>query len=789
MKWFSLLLFGPLLALSAPRATMPATPPKMVPRLAWAHVVPWFSVKHYDVNRRDFALGMGLDQWPGTSVPMQRDHLVQCRVAAEAGVDGFAVDLLSSWSGQHWRDLLQSFYQAAADLGKQGTRFFVAPCLDGHAALGPQETAARLVLLLKAFGERPAWPKRNGRWIVWTYNGGTFSAAQWQQVLDLVERKGFPIFLVLDLNGWLHGHARLRAGSLEPAAIERLEAWSKLPAAFYVFRGEAENSPVWHAVRGVLQHPRADTRPGIHVGTVWPGYWSITYNYRAEPAGLTWLQRTLTASQASEWLCVVTWNDYGEDTLFEPSLAYGRERLALLREYLAEWHGRPATVKGPAPLVVWHPGAVHAGEELVCEAGTYRRSGTPATVVRVRLWLLDAASHPVGKPLDGVLPADPGLVFRRFAFPADLLSSDSGWVRVKAAFTVSDPDHGPKPQTTLGPPVPVWPSWYDPVLPRRGAMFGVGDGVRTDLVVRDEKTDAGVVNGLTASWPPAVGSGPLYLLQNWRLVGFHPGVGTRTMERDFSKTLSRDRPAWQVFQVVPPHRRWGFYSAFGVAPDGTRHASPFLWEPPPGGMQPDCVGIWHFDEGEGDEIADAGPYGSVGHGKGKTPPQWVRPGHRSPACLEFDGHSSYVALRPGRTPDRTFSVQAWIRLAPPTEKSPATGTRCIYTDTGGFIFAVDEKNRLFLQAHDKDARKWVRACSHTTIRPGQWTHVAGTYGNGALSVYLDGQLEDKASGTVRFQSLTTAIGCNPFGKKGGFFRGRIDEVRLDARSLAHPDSR
>ncbi len=780
-----LLVLSVVCAALGPGSADSAQPPKPAirpagGRILWAHLVPWFSVKVYDVNRRDFALGMGLDHWPGLDVVLRKDREVQCRLAAEAGIDGFAVDLPAGWSSDRWIRTLAPFFKAAETLRNEGRRFLMSPCLDGHSRIGPDKTAERIAALLDAWGDSPCWPRLEGRWIVWTYSGGTFSPEQWRRVTTRLEAKGRPILLVLDLNAWLHNRVTLRNGELPVAAADRIREWAPLPALFYAFRGESMGAPKWRAVRRLLNRLAAErTAPlaGLSVGTVWPGYWSIKYNYRAEPAGFTWLKRTIEASRDCDWVCVVTWNDYGEDTHFEPSLAYGRGRVALLREFAAQWRGARLPADPQPPVLVWQPCAVRVGEDLRCEVGAWFRSTTPAAPIRISLALIRSDGSPADVPVTVVLgpTQSAGLTRQEVRFPASVLTPGQ-WVRIAGDFAC-----GGKSRRAVGPPTPVWPSRYDPVMPRRGAMWGPGDDVRLDLRFEAARPDAdSPVREIRASWP-AAGSerGPLYLMQNLRLVYFQPGAAVEHAARRLAQRISAGRQPWQVFRSIPEKECWGFFGAFGVTPSGQRFASPFIWTPPPAPLRPDCVGFWNFDEGKGETVSDAGPYGSVGRLAGAPMPEWVLPGRAGRACLRFKG-GGYIALPPGRTPRGVFTVQAWVR--PDRVASP--GTRCIYTDTGGFIFVLDKDNRLHLQARTTGPGKWTVARSRSGVPPERWTHVAAVCDGRTLRVYIDGRPEGEATAPAGdFQSMDAAIGCNPFGKKSAFFRGLIDAVRLDARVL------
>jgi len=125
------------------------------------------------------------------------------------------VDLLVSWSAERWVGTPKAFFAAAEALHAKGRRFSVSPCLDGHAQVRLEKTAARIVKLLGACTDLPAWPRMSGQWLVWTYNGGTLSPAQWRTVVGTVEKEeSRPHLLILDLNAWLIMQDAVKAGKL-----------------------------------------------------------------------------------------------------------------------------------------------------------------------------------------------------------------------------------------------------------------------------------------------------------------------------------------------------------------------------------------------------------------------------------------------------------------------------------------------------------------------------------------------------------------------------------------------
>ncbi len=134
------------------------------------------------------------------------------------------------------------------------------------------------------------------------------------------------------------------------------------------------------------------------------------------------------------------------------------------------------------------------------------------------------------------------------------------------------------------------------------------------------------------------------------------------------------------------------------------------------------------------------------------------------------------------TPADQITVSAWVK---PAAKDKYQGV-FIKAAPGGpweWGIIIDPKNHFYTGKNAQDV-----ALSKTTIKPGQWYHVAATYDNGAVRMYVNGVLENQATGVTIGQSL----GGVALGHKGDtalpkedpdWFTGLIDEVRLYNRAL------
>ena len=193
----------------------------------------------------------------------------------------------------------------------------------------------------------------------------------------------------------------------------------------------------------------------------------------------------------------------------------------------------------------------------------------------------------------------------------------------------------------------------------------------------------------------------------------------------------------------------------------------------------EVIGIWLFDEGQGDTTED-----SSGNGHDGTlvnGPKWVQ--GKFGKALEFDGTNGVQVLHADELSLETFTLMAWVKV----EKggvwqqivtkqnnprnytigiSPADLIECAFTVGGSFKTALGT----------------------TPVADAQWHHVAGTYDKKSLRVYIDGVLEDEKPFTD-----TPDVNTRPleFGSGGGepMMGGAIDEVFISNAALTGDDIR
>jgi len=210
------------------------------------------------------------------------------------------------------------------------------------------------------------------------------------------------------------------------------------------------------------------------------------------------------------------------------------------------------------------------------------------------------------------------------------------------------------------------------------------------------------------------------------------------------------------------------------------------------GMDPNTVGLWHFEEGQGNKVADSS--GNGHDGEATDGAKWIPDGKFGKA-MEFDGVSSYVEIPASDKLDLIeFTVELWFRA------ESIDGTRAVLghgesfdTDKAQYIIELNDaqnpnKVQVWYEAENDDD---TYVGSTTDIALGVWYFFAATRDeNGTINVYLDGELEATTEQPVppAFIDHIVTIGCrtNEPNVYQDYFHGAVDEVRISnvARSEA-----
>ena len=759
--------------LTAMAVPSPAQPAPTGETRVWCHLCPWNALNNLSHSRRDFPLGFGMPTHPGMAERQepqsQRDYIYECLSAVEAGIDAFALDVIVGQPLANWLPAVDGYLKAAETVTTEtGRAFYSVPCLDSPGSRDPEDLAAYIAEMVGERAASPAWPKLDGRPILWTYAGTNMPAANWAAVFELLRSRGLDLVFILDANSLYAQASPASTGEDAWSGLptEELDALARLPVALYAFRTDFDRRTMERCCQYLqTEHPQS-LAARLTIGTVWPGYWSLGSGWYVDPQCTGVIRDTFAQAADCRWLTVTTWNDYYETTHFQPSLGFGTGRLDLLRALLSRWRGEELWPTEPR-LYLWQPNEVQVGDAVAGEVLALVQEGAGAVEARVSLCAVTGAVTS-----EGAWQTLEGSAVRVATYELETPAALAGgclYLKLEARLPAS------APLACVSQPICVWPAGYHPLATRRGTMWRAGSQSRGPQVVIVHR-DGNLPKRIGTSWAgPSVPAGSrLHVRHNFGLIHF-PGEAESPVVYDMEQTYGQGRAPWEVYPPVPPERRWGFYDTVIVFPDGSVRWSEPQWVPPQPGADLQCAGLWHLDEAEGSKAADASPYAH--HAAAQGEPTWQTPGAVGSGCLRLDGKDDCLSVPGGRFPRGDFTVSAWIKL----DEATSAGSRCIYVDINGcIILAVDKAGHLTCsRAHGGG---WAAATGSVALPAGEWTHVAVTYDRTALRLYVNGAADGEAACEGERASNVTAIGCNPFGARSGYFAGCLDEVRVLARA-------
>jgi len=187
-----------------------------------------------------------------------------------------------------------------------------------------------------------------------------------------------------------------------------------------------------------------------------------------------------------------------------------------------------------------------------------------------------------------------------------------------------------------------------------------------------------------------------------------------------------------------------------------------------------CVGIWLFDEGEGNIATDSS--GNENDGELMGGAEWVE--GKFGNALEFDGANSYVSVPDSESlnPTTAITLGAWIY----PEEFTGNGNG-ILTKEGQYILGLNwpqdgngQKLNLWLTIGG-----WI-LFSGDAISADSWSHVAVTYDGSTKKMYIDGNLVNSVNqeGEIGTSANDILIAQGNTGVGAQAFKGLIDEIAV-----------
>lgn len=196
-----------------------------------------------------------------------------------------------------------------------------------------------------------------------------------------------------------------------------------------------------------------------------------------------------------------------------------------------------------------------------------------------------------------------------------------------------------------------------------------------------------------------------------------------------------------------------------------------------------CVGMWLFDEGDGDVAKDSSGTGNDGTINGG--PQWVD-GKFNSTALEFDGVDDYVdcgndaSLKP-----QQLTVTLWFNTKQIAAMSVMFKAGKNWNDMAGALVKIDPGGKLVggIPQGAGNSAVWL---TNPGLETEKWYHVALTIDGTNSILYLDGaNIASDATGEIFYDDRPIAIGSE--GGTTNPFDGFIDEVALFNEALTEED--
>lgn len=201
-------------------------------------------------------------------------------------------------------------------------------------------------------------------------------------------------------------------------------------------------------------------------------------------------------------------------------------------------------------------------------------------------------------------------------------------------------------------------------------------------------------------------------------------------------------------------------------------------------QDPDLTAYWSFDDTASAAVKECSGSGLLVLNKGAIQTD----GYRGKA-MKFDGESvlqvEYSPLLDNFA--RGITVAAWIKKDTASHWNTIVSREIDSTWSEYMGLAVFRNHALF--SIDPDGKRYLNAMDTVMLIPDKWTHVAGTYDNDTMKLYINGIFIKSAfcKGPFIFQDKNPLfIGGNSNNKNHSTldcFKGSIDEVRIYKRAL------
>jgi len=186
----------------------------------------------------------------------------------------------------------------------------------------------------------------------------------------------------------------------------------------------------------------------------------------------------------------------------------------------------------------------------------------------------------------------------------------------------------------------------------------------------------------------------------------------------------------------------------------------------------DAIGVWLFDDGKGEAIADAS--GNGNEGKLMEGPKWVD--GKFGGALSFDAEGPFVRIEVPSVQLSSWTAMIWIK---PNNPTAGHYQGLIQAWPNGGEFQIDGNGAV-----------GVHPVYGGSLEAEKWSHVAASVENNEVQVYIDG--EEAINGTIDAVTFVKIGIGDLYEVPAGFnykFSGIVDEVAIFNQAIAGDDIR
>ena len=195
----------------------------------------------------------------------------------------------------------------------------------------------------------------------------------------------------------------------------------------------------------------------------------------------------------------------------------------------------------------------------------------------------------------------------------------------------------------------------------------------------------------------------------------------------------------------------------------------------------DVVGLWLFDEGEGEVVNDIS--GNENHGTFNGTPEWTDGVFEGALNCSTGGH---VLIKDSDSLDldEAWTLTLWVNINPPMERWQTILNKRFDTETN-YVIRLQNTGAWEVMINNGS---WVRVGDPSPAQSGQWVHLAGVYdGADTLSLFVDGQKVASRSGIARPPANSIDLRLGSYSGSGGGIDGMIDETAIFKAALEPED--